>query len=61
MNCGEDDFDGTGIAFADPDGKAMWESEIEKTHPIINHYPRDHWARVTRINGWLPLPPTWLD
>lgn len=41
--------------------KLTWEAEIEKAHPIINHYQKHQWAWVTRFNGWLPLPPTWLD
>lgn len=34
-----------------------WEREIEKAHPIISYFPRDQWSKVTKFNGWLPLPP----
>ena len=34
-----------------------WQQEIASRHPIIRRWPLSLWPLITRLNGWLPLPP----
>ncbi len=34
-----------------------WQEEIARRHPLIRRWHKGDWPFITKMHGWLPLPP----